>query len=244
MKINCDVARDLLPLYADEACSETSRQLVEEHLEACGACRDLLKRLRRTELESDLRSEKNSVLQYGRNRFKRRSAAVGSAVSGLFMIPILICLIVNIVSELTMNWFVVTLAALSVAASLIIVPLMAPRDKLFWTFCAFCVSLMLLLGSICLYTHGSWFWIASSSTLFGLSVVFLPFAVKARPMQRLIGNANRPLFVLGVDAALFVNMMYMISHQKKAPGLSWLFIIALVAGIGLIVLELLRKRQK
>ena len=32
MKMECDVIRDLLPLYADEACSGKSRELVEEHL--------------------------------------------------------------------------------------------------------------------------------------------------------------------------------------------------------------------
>ena len=32
MKNSCDVIRDLLPLYADDACSQESRRVVEEHL--------------------------------------------------------------------------------------------------------------------------------------------------------------------------------------------------------------------
>ena len=35
MKTECDVIRDLLPLYADDACSEGSRRMVEEHLTEC-----------------------------------------------------------------------------------------------------------------------------------------------------------------------------------------------------------------
>ena len=44
MKMDCDVIRDLLPLYADDACSEKSRHIVNEHLLDCAACRDMLKK--------------------------------------------------------------------------------------------------------------------------------------------------------------------------------------------------------
>lgn len=40
--MNCDIVRDLLPLYADGLCSEESRRAVEEHLKTCEACRKLL----------------------------------------------------------------------------------------------------------------------------------------------------------------------------------------------------------
>lgn len=39
MKYPCEMIRDLLPLYIDGACSETSRKIVEEHLAACAPCR-------------------------------------------------------------------------------------------------------------------------------------------------------------------------------------------------------------
>ena len=37
--MNCEIVRDLLPLYADGLCSEESRRAVEEHLKSCEACR-------------------------------------------------------------------------------------------------------------------------------------------------------------------------------------------------------------
>lgn len=40
--MNCEIVQDLLPLYHDRVCSEESRRAVEEHLEGCGACRQLL----------------------------------------------------------------------------------------------------------------------------------------------------------------------------------------------------------
>ena len=36
---NCDMTRDLLPLYEDSSCSEDSRKFVEAHLAECEACR-------------------------------------------------------------------------------------------------------------------------------------------------------------------------------------------------------------
>ncbi len=38
----CNVIKDLLPLYADEVCSEDSREMVEEHLASCKDCKQEL----------------------------------------------------------------------------------------------------------------------------------------------------------------------------------------------------------
>lgn len=40
--INCDVIRDLLPLYADDLLSQSSRELVDAHIAACPECKDML----------------------------------------------------------------------------------------------------------------------------------------------------------------------------------------------------------
>lgn len=40
MKNNCEIIRDLLPLYCDNVCSEASKKLVEEHIDECAECRN------------------------------------------------------------------------------------------------------------------------------------------------------------------------------------------------------------
>ena len=242
MKMDCEIVRDLLPLYADNACSGKSRDMVEEHLMECPDCRDLMDRLRETEIEEDLQSERESVIQYGIRRFRRRTAAVGSAVSGVLLVPILLCLVANLLTGPSLSWVSVVLAAVCVLASLVVVPIVVPEDKLFWTFCAFCASLLLLLGVACLYTRGDWFWIASSAVLFGLSAIFLPFVIRARPVQRLIGSSNRWIIVLGVDIALFINMLNMIESRGRLTLNSILFTLGVIAGIGVVVFEIIRKR--
>ncbi len=240
--MNCEVMRDLLPLYADDVCSTESRELVEEHLKECPACTEYLHKLKENEIVTDLIGEKGMVIRYGEQRMKRRSATVGSVVAGLFMIPVLVCLMVNLFSGRALGWFFVVLASLAVAASLIVVPLMVSEDKAFWTFCAFTCSMVVLLAVTCLYSHGSWFFIASSALLFGFAVVFLPFAVKARPVRNIIGDSNRTLIVLGLDAALFVNMMNMISFHGKITFTNVVYTIGVIAGVGLVVSEIMRKR--
>lgn len=42
MEISCEVIKDLLPLYQDGICSDESRKIVEEHLQSCDECRELL----------------------------------------------------------------------------------------------------------------------------------------------------------------------------------------------------------
>ncbi|MBQ3424661.1 MAG: zf-HC2 domain-containing protein [Clostridia bacterium] len=243
MKAECEVIRDLLPLYVDDICSDTSRKLVEEHLEVCPECSEMREKLRSTEIESGLKIEKQDVISYGMRKFRQLSARRGTAVSGLLMIPIAALLVVNLMVGSSMGWFLIVLAALAVAASLIAVPILVPENKLFWTFCAFTGSLVVLLGVVCLVTRGNWFWVASSAALFGLSVCFLPFLIRARPLEKWVGGSNRVLIVLAVDAVLFINMMNMIRLYTSGGRHGLWLTVGAVAAIALAALYALKGRD-
>ena len=47
MKISCQMAEDLLPLYLEDSCSADSRSALEGHLRECPACRAKLERMGR-----------------------------------------------------------------------------------------------------------------------------------------------------------------------------------------------------
>lgn len=40
MKISCEVVKDLLPLYHDDVVSDTTKELISEHLEECKSCEE------------------------------------------------------------------------------------------------------------------------------------------------------------------------------------------------------------
>lgn len=235
MNKECEIIRDILPLYADDVCSASSREIVDEHLKECSECAAYLAQIRDSEAEGELKEERALVIENQARRFKRRSAAAGGVTSALLMAPILICLIVNLVTGRTLDWFFVVVAGMLVAASLTVVPIMMPESKLFWTFCAFCVSLVILLAVCCLYSRGSWFFVAASAALFGLSAVFLPFAIKAKPLRPWVEGHNKALLVLAVDGILFGNMMNVISLHQKGFGFTMLMAVLAVAALVLLV---------
>ena len=45
--MNCNVIKDLMPLYAEDMLSRESRELVDEHVRTCAACRSELDALKR-----------------------------------------------------------------------------------------------------------------------------------------------------------------------------------------------------
>ena len=65
MKTDCNVIRDLLPLYADEVCSDESRVLVDEHLAECAECTEELARIRENEIENHLAAEIKLISNFG-----------------------------------------------------------------------------------------------------------------------------------------------------------------------------------
>lgn len=216
MKYQCEIVRDLMPLYLDGIASGQSRQMVEAHLSECKECSDLFSQMKNNELEIEVKEEKTDVIARQRKVFKRKSALVGSVLAGIFMIPILVCLIVNLAAGAGLTWFFIVLASLLVAASLTVVPLMAPADKFLWTLGTFSLSLIMLLGICCIYTGGRWFFVASSSSLFGIGMLFLPFAVRCRPLSGVL-KGQKALAVMTADTVLYVLMMLSIGLYTKAP---------------------------
>lgn len=215
MKINCNIIRDLLPLYADQVCSDESRELIDEHLAECRGCSALLQQICNTDIETDLKMEAEDVLHHQADFFKRKSAVIGTAIAGIFTIPVLVCLIVNLAVGAALDWFFIVLASLIVAASLIVVPLVMPENKFLWTLGTFTASLLLLFGVICIYTHGSWFFVVSSSVLLGFSVCIFPFALYTKPLRILIGN-QKGLTVMISSTVFFGLMMLSIGLYAKS----------------------------
>lgn len=78
MKISCDVAKDLLPLYAEDICSEDSKRLLQEHLQMCGDCRVQCERMKNAEIfpaenqETAEQSAENCLTAYAKKIRRRR----------------------------------------------------------------------------------------------------------------------------------------------------------------------------
>ncbi|MCM1386157.1 MAG: zf-HC2 domain-containing protein [Bacillus sp. (in: Bacteria)] len=179
---NCEIIQDLLPLYQDSICSDSSRQMIEEHLSACADCTLFMQKLQNSETEKQLVQEKTSVLTAHSKKEKKRTFTIGICTAAILMIPVIVCLICNLAIGHGLDWFFIVLASLLVTASLSVVPLIMEEHRGLWTLGSFTASLLLLLLTTCIYTHGNWFFLASIPTLFGLSVVFMPYVIHCIPL--------------------------------------------------------------
>ncbi|MDF2845688.1 MAG: hypothetical protein K0R00_4114 [Herbinix sp.] len=92
MNNQCNVVRDLLPLYCDNICSEESKLLIEEHLSSCKECDVIRNKMQSkdSELISPLQQdiEKTDLLKRINKRIKHRKIliAIGTIISTLAIV--------------------------------------------------------------------------------------------------------------------------------------------------------------
>lgn len=199
MKYSCDMIKDLLSLYCDNVCSEDSRAVVEEHLEECEPCRGELQKLRDNTYTDGLKAEQNKVIAAYKRKTRKKALNV---LLIIFAIPILVCFTVNIAVSHTLDWFFIVLTSLAVLGSFVLVPLIAEKRKFLWIVTSFTASLIILLLTCNIYSGGGdWFIIAAIAVLFGLSVVFLPFAIRQIPLKGALSR-HKGLLVMLTDTFL------------------------------------------
>ncbi|MCD8141693.1 MAG: zf-HC2 domain-containing protein [Clostridiales bacterium] len=90
MKLECGIARDLLPLYVDGLCSEESRAALEPHLQECAGCQACYQRMRAESAEPapvPPEGEASTRFRRGMRRVRRRWAL--SLVAVLVAIPLI-----------------------------------------------------------------------------------------------------------------------------------------------------------
>ena len=100
--------------------------------------------------------------------------------------------------------------------------------------------LLLLLLVCCLYTGGDWFLIAGVSVLFGMGLVFLPFALRALPLPEELAHRKVSLYV-GIELLL---LLALFGVACLYTGGTWFLSAALwtVFGLGIALLPLLLRQ--
>ncbi|MCM1044332.1 MAG: zf-HC2 domain-containing protein [Candidatus Gastranaerophilales bacterium] len=58
-KVSCNIVQDILPLYYDAVCSAESRKMVEEHIQECKVCSNMLRQLKNEYTVSVKEKEEN-----------------------------------------------------------------------------------------------------------------------------------------------------------------------------------------
>lgn len=217
MKFDCDIIQDLLPLYTDDVCSTKSREIVEEHILECSKCKEQLSALENQSVTQELSNERNRVIETHLKKEKKRSTVIGLISAAVLMVPVVVCLICNLAVGHALDWFFIVLTSLMVFASLTVVPLLVNSKKILWTFCSFIISLAALLGAICIYTGGNWFYISVIPSVAGLVICFAPLIVRYIPLPAK-AHRHKALITMIVESLAVFSIIAAAGIYSKYPG--------------------------
>ena len=94
MRNECNIIRDILPLYIDEIVSEDTISFVEKHLEKCAACRTELEKMKAPNaLEiaaSDTQAKDEKPLKAFAKKWNRNKRIVISAFAAVLLLVVLL----------------------------------------------------------------------------------------------------------------------------------------------------------
>lgn len=151
------------------------------------------------------------------------------------------CLLGNLLSQHALTWFWIVLASELMVASLTLLPTFVPEGRRgLASLGGFTGCLLLLLLVCCLYTGGDWFLITGVSVLFGMGLVFLPFALCALPLPEELAHRKVSLYV-GIELLL---LLALFGVACLYTGGTWFLSAALwtVFGLGIALLPLLLRQ--
>lgn len=153
------------------------------------------------------------------------------------------CGIGNLASSHTLDWFFIAAAGVLMAASLTLVPALAALDprfdnyKLPLAFGSFTFFLEILLLICCIYSGGTWFWIAGTSVLFGFDLVFLPFLLPFLPLPLAMANRKTSVYLLTVTGLLILLLL----ASCLSAGETWFPVaaVSVIFGLSLFIMPVL-----
>ncbi len=234
MKYDCNVVKDLLPLYQDNICSSTSKDIVEEHLRECADCKKVAEQMSDGAVEKTLAVEKTRVLEKHRKNVNRKTTTIGITTAGILMIPVIVCLICNIAIGHALDWFFIVLTAMLLVASFTVVPFIVEKDKIMWTILSATGALLLLLLTCCIYTHGDWFFVAASGCIFGISCIVSPFVIPKLCRRESLKKHKAVLTVLWDVVWLYI-LLVVCGIYVHGGGLYWRISMAVTTFMMLLV---------
>lgn len=100
MKYQCEVIKDLLPLYVDDVCSKESKKIIEEHLEICDSCKQYYDAMKSSDNSIISEDKNNEILADSLQKVKKQIKA--KHVLGI-VATVVIMLVFTVLSAVAIN---------------------------------------------------------------------------------------------------------------------------------------------
>ncbi len=108
IKTNCELINDLLPLYADNVCSEESRTAVAEHIAGCEKCRTQLEKMGRPISVNP--TEDIAVIKRIKKRIRIEKIVIGLIAAIIIATVLFFADFFTFSTDYTMDYYVADLA--------------------------------------------------------------------------------------------------------------------------------------
>lgn len=156
---------------------------------------------------------------------------------GVALLPCFIC---NLAIDKTLSWFWIVLCSLILSFTFTNLPKLIKNYKLILLPLSSFLALCLLLGTCCIYTNGSWFFIASFPVFLGLAIVFVPIYIAKYPVFSKVKRYNDFVSV-GIDFILINLLLIIVNSYTRINGVApWYFNTALpIVSIVYLIINLL-----
>lgn len=173
MNLECNITRDLLPLYVEDMISEDGKESVREHIEQCSECKKLLEQMQQPEPEQVHEAE---PFKKFRKRFiKHRRNVVTLAVFFTIVAVILVEGIFFLPGGQEMGYALLYLYLLLPSTSLICSCILGRHHTKIKWFAPFIFGAVGLLVPYAVFHTFEWFalWFAFIPSLVGLGIGLL-----------------------------------------------------------------------
>jgi len=171
----------------------------------------MLEKLRDDILDKHISKERENVVRHHTQSIKEKILIIGLIIA--IVIPIVVTFIVNLATAHTLSWFFIVLTAMLVFGSITLVPLIASRNKGFWSLGSFVGSLLLMLFTIDVYTGGrNWFLLPATSILLGTSLLFAPYILAILPLTGFAARRKGFLAMVSNTLLLYVLLIVIGFH--------------------------------
>lgn len=234
----CEIVQDLLPLYYDDVCTPSSRQLVQKHLEGCASCRTLYEQLQNDSVSRIIEQESHDVLERHVRKEKTAAYKAGLIISVFLLIPIIITLLVSVSSGMGLGVFSVVVPSMLLIAALTAVPLMTEQCRLTKSILTSVLALLLIIFFVNRMNGGGQFLFMAIPTIFGLSIPLFPIVIRGILLPPLLSEKKALITMVWDTAWLFLTIFIICSRSGDTEGLRSGNIISLIlmSGVWLIFL--------
>lgn len=144
-ELDCEIIKDLLPLYVDEMVSDVSRKSIENHLQHCKECTEMYQNMA-LDLEKEEQPSEDEDVKRFLKKTKHMYFLYG--LGGLSFIAILVCAIVDLALNKRLTWSLIEGTAVIFANALMYALLVCKKNKGYITMLVVSVGTIALLSTI------------------------------------------------------------------------------------------------